>query len=302
MRFLFLAAWLMAGVSHACTKPGLPPFDPNTYYAPLAGLSGGALRSELNRLLRGHIAYVYSPCTWEILAEADQDPGNPLNVITLYSQESIPKVERDAGGNTPDYWNREHVWPNGKGFASKDQHAYTDAHNLHAADKSVNADRESHDFVAGGLPASQPECVGCFEGNATWEPPDVVKGDVARMLFYMDVRYDGNDASNTPDLVLVDHATANGGTQMGYLCTLVDWHLADPVSAVETARNDVVYSWQGNRNPFVDRPALALALWGEACGVAPRPAAQPVPLPWAATVLLTVVILVLARDRLRHVD
>ena len=285
---LLILAAVFVGDAAACTKPALPPYQASVYYADVIGTAGTALRSGLNALLVGHTVHPYSPCVWEILEEADQDPANPANVVTLYSQESIPKVERDAGGNTPDYWNREHVWPNSKGFPSKLQAAYTDAHHLHASDKSVNAARESHDFRIGGSPASQPECTGCFEGAGTWEPPDAMKGDVARMLFYMDVRYEGGDASNTPDLVLVDRATVAGSPNMGYLCTLVDWHLADPVSAKETARNAVIYSWQGNRNPFIDRPEFVLALWGEACGIAAE--SRRVPLPAAALALAALAI------------
>ena len=90
----------------------------------------------------------------------------------------------------------------------------------------------------------------------SWEPPAEVKGDVARALFYMAVRYTG-DASNEPALFLTDTTAqiASATNLMGRLTTLLLWHLADPVDARERQRNDRVFSfYQANRNPFVDRP------------------------------------------------
>ena len=100
-----------------------------------------------------------------------------------------------------------------------------------------------------------------------------MKGDVARMMLYMDVRYEGTGDGGTPDLVLEDRMTANSGTQdpnFGKLCTLVQWHVDDPVSAWERRRNNRVYAWQHNRNPFIDHPEWVLPIWGASC-----PEAQP---------------------------
>ena len=90
------------------------------------------------------------------------------------------------------------------------------------------------------------------------------------MMFYLVVRYEGNDQSGTPDLELVDRLTHTGEPHFGKLCTLVAWHGLDPVSPEERRRNDVVHSWQGNRNPFVDHPEFVQAIWGEECGAGPE--------------------------------
>lgn len=176
------------------------------------------------------------------------------------------------GGNTPDAWNREHVWASSHGFASSSQHGHTDAHHLRASDKSVNADREDHDFGYAPAPngIADTECTHCREdvSRGVWEAPDVVKGDIARMMFYVDTRYDGTDVAqtDTPDVSLVPNTTS-GGTAHGLLCDLVEWHLNDPVSNEESMRNDVIYSWQGNRNPFIDRPDYVARIWGPQCGL-----------------------------------
>ena len=101
-----------------------------------------------------------------------------------------------------------------------------------------------------------------------------MKGDAARMVFYMAVRYEGNDQSDTPDLELVDRLTDTGEPHFGKLCTLVTWSSQDPVSPDERRRNDVVYSWQGNRNPFIDHPEFVPLIWGEECGMGPNDAVR----------------------------
>lgn len=270
----------------ACTKPSTPVFDSAAYYAPATGLSGTALASALHDIVDGHITQTYS-CVWDVLKEADQDPVNPANVIDIYSRRSIPKTDQDTGGNTPDAWNREHVWANSHGFPGSSYHAYTDAHHLYAADKSLNADRGNDDFAYGGIP--NPECPACKENNGleTWEAPDIVKGDIARAMMYMAVRYNGGGDGGTPDLELVDRLTNSGEPRFGDLCDLVAWHMADPVSSEESRRNEVVYSWQGNRNPFVDHPEYVLPIWGATCGIEVPPDPEgDVPLPaWALFLL-----------------
>lgn len=88
----------------------------------------------------------------------------------------------------------------------------------------------------------------------------MVKGDTARMLFDLSVRYKGDD-SGTPDLELVDRTTSGDEPSLGHLCMLLHWHQQDPVSEAERRRNDRVYHWQGNRNPFIDRPEWVAAIW-----------------------------------------
>ena len=90
-----------------------------------------------------------------------------------------------------------------------------------------------------------------------------MKGQIARMMFYMDVRYEGNDqgTTRTPDLKLVDEGTENRSPELGYLSDLLKWHCMYPVTATEKKRNDSVQSWQGNRNPFIDRPEFVKAIW-----------------------------------------
>ena len=254
---------VLLGSNHSLMADCQPNFssaiDLKLYYQTSHLLTGNQLKTALNQIIKDHQNLGYR-CTWEALQLTDQDPLNADNVIGFYSRRSIPKAHRDYGQNTPDAWNREHLWPNSHGIKDKRSAAYSDLHHLRATDKSVNADRASKAFANGGT--RHVECSACRFTNHSWEPPDKVKGDTARMMFYMATRYEGNDRE--PDLILVDR-TDTRGNQFGQLCDLLSWHLADPVSAEEQSRNNQVYRFQGNRNPFIDQPVFAIQIWGARC-------------------------------------
>jgi serine protease len=278
-----------------CDKKNHAPTDVNVYYHSIAEQNGIALKKTLNELIKGHERYSYTPCVWEILKEADKSPTNSEHVRGIYTGRDIHSACKDRvlrNGESfnktctdwwdtskanpekipftrQNAWNREHIWSKLHGFPKPKQHAYTDAHHIVAADSSVNTDRSDNDFADGG--ESDTECKQCREGYGTWEPPADVKGDIARMMFYMDVRYEGNDGSGTPDLQLVKSDNSkrtkksDGYGQFGHLCTLLKWHLSDSVSIQERKRNNIIYSWQGNRNPFIDKPELVKRVWGNSC-------------------------------------
>lgn len=74
------------------------------------------------------------------------------------------------------------------------------------------------------------------------------RGDVARILFYMYTRYEG--------LVLDDLLDPTNDVSMGKLSVLIKWHELDPVDEFEVQRNNRIYAYQGNRNPYIDHPEL----------------------------------------------
>jgi len=240
-----------------------PIVDLDTYYSTTTGLSGEYLRTALNTVIRAnHHKYSYK-CIWAALEEVDEDPNEPNNIRTIYTQVSVPKLNRVCPNNTNsnrDAWNREHVWAKSHGFPDERQMAYTDIHHLVPANADQNSMRQDRDFQVFRV------------GGAMWEPVDAVKGQIARMMFYMEVRYDGNststktDADTTPNLKLVN--TTTYGKRMpkfGNLTDLLKWHCDFPVSERELLRNDKVYTWQGNRNPFIDRPDFLNSIWNYKC-------------------------------------
>ncbi|MEO1091138.1 MAG: endonuclease [Pseudomonadota bacterium] len=234
------------------------------FETPWAGLEGNALIAEVGRTAaRGQAPLSYREL-WFALEETDADPEDPARVILFYSGRSHPKDDKlsstlNADGRTRNSWNREHVWPRNRGFRRERDLAHNDLHHVRATDGWCNERRGSRDFAAGGRPLD-----GCAARSTdrTFEPRDQVKGDVARMLFYMDVRYNGD--GRTPDLQLVD-GTGTSGTELGRLCTLLAWHEQDPPDAFEQVRHERIADIQGNRNPFVDDPSLPALVYAGRC-------------------------------------
>ncbi len=260
-------------------------FNGEIYYSEV--LSGEfANAEELKNALSVIIAKDHKQLTykqvWSALTYADQDPANDKNVIEIYTGESISKYDNQTSGSGVGKWNREHVWAKSHGFPSESQWGYTDAHHLRPSDPGINTARSNNDFGACKDTGEEVLFNGVGTGNyldlATdcWEPRDQVKGDVARMIMYMDTRYQGTDTATTnmPDLVAVDRLTTtdeDSAPLIGTLCTLYAWNKLDPVDSYEQNRNNQVYKYQGNRNPFIDRPELVQEVYGAVCGDDPNP-------------------------------
>lgn len=245
---------------------------PLNYYNGTQGLLGNQLKTQLNSIISNHTVFPYTSSStdvWAILQAIDEDPNNSNNVILIYKRNSIPKWQMASGANSgeQDFWNREHAWPQSLGNFSTSNTAGTDVHHIFASDVSVNSARGNKDFDNGGSP--HPEAVLCNFTTNTWEPPNEVKGDIARAMFYMVTRYEGN--GNDPDLELNNLApNANGSERLGVLNTLLQWHLQDPVDSLERLRNDrIYYQFQQNRNPFVDHPEFVTFVFDSANAVIP---------------------------------
>jgi endonuclease I len=237
------------------------------------------------------------------LEAADQDPSNNTRILDVYNNAVYAKV---GGGNTN--YNREHTWPNSYGFNDAVQDAqqrpispYTDCHMLYLSDIQYNSDRGNKPFA---ICTQASGCIenttvvnngsgggsGTYPGNSNWrttadgpngsfEVWNRRKGDMARAILYMDIRYEGGNAGNgqaEPDLIVTNNRaliaqTASGSVAsvgyMGILDTLLAWHAADPPDEQERLRNSVVFSFQGNRNPLIDHPEWAACLWQNQCGV-----------------------------------
>jgi endonuclease I len=238
---------------------------PNGYYTTATGLTGNALKGALHDIIDNHQEINYDAVK-EALKILDEDPGNPLNIQLIYKGVSIPKADFNAG---PDGWNREHLWPQSHGDFGTSNGAGTDLHALRPADVTVNTSRSDKDFDNGGTP--HPEATGCYSDADSWEARDAVKGNVARAIFYMCTRYEG-DSGDEPDLEIQDliSSPSSGNGYLGLISTLLQWHEQDPPDQSETDRNDLIYLNQtnpgldqGNRNPFIDHPEYAGLIWGD---------------------------------------
>jgi len=171
----------------------------------------------------------------QYLYNADEDENNTDNVILMYTTESRYWEEYTSGTNSyaPQTFNTEHVYPQSLLESSG---AVTDLHHLRSCDAAINSLRSNYPFTSGS---------GTYALNGTtWYPGDDWRGDVARMIMYLNVRY--------------------GETfeKVGNVDLFLEWNAADPVSSFEKQRNNIIEGAQGNRNPFIDNPYLATLIWG----------------------------------------
>ena len=271
----------------------------STFYAGVTASSSGSLRTSLHAAIDDHLRFPYSAGstdTWDILELADEDPNNSSNILTIYRNSSLVKF---GGGQGP--YNREHSWPKSYGFPDNDGvgSPHTDTHHLMLSDGTYNGARGSRPFGScdagcdeyttdannghGGVGGPYPgdsNWQGGPDGNGgTWDTWDHRRGDTARAQFYMDVRYEGGahgiSGNAEPNLILTNNTglitgtgtNTSGNAYMGRLSTLLQWHLEDPPDDEERARNEVIYRFQGNRNPFVDHPEWAECLFEDLCGL-----------------------------------
>lgn len=239
---------------------------PTNYYSSLNGLSGSTLKQALQDIIanpnvvHGH---TYGDVA-EILLTSDQNPANGSQIWQMYVEQPRSKIDYQVSSSNIGVWNREHIFPQSRGgfqdgtFSSSDGinvwfpvsasdvlAGHGDAHHIRAEDGAENSLRGNRNY---GVDYNGPAGT-----QGSW------KGDVARALFYMDVRY------NALSVVNGDVPEAPTGF-IGDLATLLQWHQQDPPDDFEMNRNNYIYTWQVNRNPFIDNPDLASYIFGSNVG------------------------------------
>ncbi|HQV65929.1 MAG TPA: endonuclease [Saprospiraceae bacterium] len=233
-----------------------------TYYQSLNGKIGTSLKPALQAIIADPAvvrAQTYNDVI-NILMEADQNPENSNQVWLVYSEKGRAKLDLQTSSNNVNVWNREHTWPRSRGgfdsieadetYDGKNifwvtgpdslRHANSDAHAIRPEDGPENSIRGNQFYGQFSGPAGT---LGGF------------KGDVARSIFYLAVRYNGLEVvSGYPDGMI---------GKFGDLDTLLTWHRNDPPDDFEMNRNNVVQTWQFNRNPFIDMPEMIEYIWGD---------------------------------------
>lgn len=221
-------------------------------------LTGSALKDDVSvTISNSHTTTLsYTPGVWNVLKESDLDSNDTNKVVLIYGYDDNDgdhKTDRTRdknanGGNTGD-WNREHVFAKSLGNPNLGTTGPgADAHNLRPSDVNKNSERGNKLFISGNGYAR------AFSNG--WYPGDEWKGDVARMIMYMYLRY-GNQC--LPKNAAIGSAVSSDDNMINLL---LEWNAEDPVSNLEIQRNNVVANAQGNRNPFVDNPYLATVIWG----------------------------------------
>ena len=239
-------------------------------------LTGIALKDALaTKITTTHVNFlVYTPGVWEACKATDVNSDNSSEVLLIYGYENGTDqdisndrergINNNGGGDTE--WNREHVFARSLGNPNLGTTGPgADAHHLRPADPSRNSSRSNRKFGRGSG-NSGFSTLDFHNGNdgpntAAWYPGDEWKGDVARMMMYMYLRY--GDVC-LPSAVGVGN---NGNTADDMIDLFLVWNVEDPVSDFEKGRNTFHEntqnnSAQGNRNPFIDNPFLATRIWG----------------------------------------
>ncbi|MFE6775211.1 endonuclease I family protein [Streptomyces sp. NPDC057702] len=227
----------------------------DTYYQDAVGKSGQELKTALHQIISRDVSKLSYSQVWDALKDTDEDPANPANVVLLYTGRSQSK---DSNGGGADQWNREHVWAKSHGDFGTATGPGTDVHHLRPTDVSVNSTRGNKDFDLGGTELD--EAPGNRTDQDSFEPRDEVKGDVARMILYMAVRYEGGDGF--ADLEVNDQVNNGSNPFLGRLSVLKKWNAQDAPSDFEKRRNQVIFDdYQHNRNPFIDHPEWVDSIW-----------------------------------------
>jgi len=218
-------------------------------------LTGLSLKDELaSHVISTHNTFLSYSQVWTVLMQSDLNPENSEDVLLIYGYSDndgnvITDRTRDKdfnGGNVGD-WNREHVYPRSLGNPNLGSSG-SDAHHLRSSDVQMNGSRSNFKFDDGNGNAGTT--------NDGWFPGEEWKGDCARMMMYMYLRYGSRCLPNNVGIGSTNSIDNN------MVDLFLEWNAEDPVSAYELVRNDVVEDAQGNRNPFIDNPALATIIWG----------------------------------------
>ena len=209
------------------------------YYQEANGKIGDELLRSLTTIISRNYHSISYSATNKVLEVSDKHPSGS-GYLGVYDHTSI------SG------YNKEHVWPQSS-FSEASPYR-SDMHHLRISVVSTNSARSNYYFNNPTSPTSNWQV-----GSSRFFPGDQDKGDIARMLLYMAVRY-RND--NFKLIVAESGRTSNAPSRtMGNLAVLLNWHLEDPVDSFEVNRNEVIYGTQKNRNPFIDHPELFESIW-----------------------------------------
>lgn len=249
---------------------------PAGYYNSANGLSGASLKTALSNIItNGHQDKGYNGL-WTAYKTTDIDKNyeNDGSILDIYSEKpsSTDPYKFTPGNNQcgtysteGNCYNREHIVP--QSLFNEGSPMKNDIHFIRATDGKVNGMRSNYPFGKVGS-ASFTSLNGSKLGSSSssgfsgtvFEPIDEFKGDVARMVFYFVTRYQSKLSTFSTGNML--GSSAFPGLQTWELNVLLAWHNQDPVSQAEINRNNASYTFQGNRNPFIDNPNYVNQIWG----------------------------------------
>ena len=264
---------------------------PANYYNTASGLSCAPLKTELRNIINTGLTHQSYGDLWTIYQTADVQPSELAsgNVIwDIYSDDpagpdpyEFTPVSDQCGGYSGegDCYNREHSFPQSWFVGGTSAGPGTDYHHIFPTDGHVNGQRSNYPYGSVGT-ATYTSFNGSKLGSSNWtgvtgtvfEPINEYKGDVARAFLYMVTCYQnsmpGWESLDVSGDVAMD-GTLWPSVEPSYLQLMISWHNSDPVSQKEIDRNNAGYTFQGNRNPFVDHPEYVEMVWSGLCYALP---------------------------------
>ncbi len=267
--------------------PGLSAIAqaPAGYYDGTQNLEGYHLKTKLNQIVSTKTTswnYGDLPAYYE-QTDRDHYYENDGSVLDIYAENPTAADPYNywynnnnliaGASNEGEGWNREHIYS--QSFFNSNYPMYSDLHFIVPTDARVNQRRSNFPFGKVGNNPAFTSLNGTKVGpanmpgytNTVTEPIDEFKGDIARMLMYVAIRYENllpyfqyTNVRNPMD------SLSERAFKSWYISLLLQWHQQDPVSQKEIDRNNTIYTLQGNRNPFVDNPQYAQAIWANLPG------------------------------------
>lgn len=251
-----------------------------SYYNGTQNLQGYRLKTKLHDIVAHKtISWNYGDLP-SFYQQTDRDLyyENDSSLLDIYSENPVGLDPYNyyyqnnsliSGASTEGLgWNREHIYS--QSFFNSYYPMYSDLHFILPTDARVNQRRSNYPYAKVGNAAFTslngtkvgPSATANYTNTVT-EPIDEFKGDVARMLMYVAVRYENLlpffEYANVRNPI---DSLSEKSFKDWYIPLLLSWHQQDPVSQKEMERNNAVYAIQGNRNPFIDHPEWVQSIWG----------------------------------------
>lgn len=288
LRLLLLFAFFLQGTgllsaqTQTAESPARVSAIPNGYYNATNGLTCADLKTALFNIISSNTTELtYTPGVWNAFYTTDvkRNDANTANVIwDMYSDNPTgPEAFYFIPGNNQcgtytqqgECYNREHSFPQAW-FGAGQLPMFSDLHHVFPTDGFTNAKHDNNPYSEVGN-ATWTSVNGSKLGNnsfpgftgTVFEPINEYKGDFARAMLYMVTRYQDRmvawkNNGNADDIL---NGTTYPSLDNWYIKLCYKWHVQDPPSAKEIARNDAIYALQGNRNPYIDRPEFVEQVW-----------------------------------------
>ncbi|MBQ2575627.1 MAG: endonuclease [Bacteroidales bacterium] len=237
---------------------------PSGYYDSARDLCGEELRQKLYSIISSHTTLGYSEL-WTAYRQTDLNDNG--KIWDIYSNCNFTLGTDQCGNYNSecDCYNREHTVP--QSWFGDATPMKTDLFHVYPTDGWVNNKRGnlplgkvSNPTYTSGNGSKIGPCSASGYSGTVFEPIDEYKGDLARTYFYMSVCYKNKNLGQTSESMFEGSELKPWALQM-----LLQWHYNDPVSQKEIDRNNAVYALQHNRNPFIDCPYFAEAIWDGHC-------------------------------------